>query len=642
MVKVPTVVLVDDSPDVRLYVRACLELSGRFAVVAEGGTGHDAVALAAAHQPDLMVLDVSMPEMDGLEALPRVCAASPGTRVVMFTGFEEEGLGARARELGAVALREKSMSAQRLADDLTAIMSAPPPLAAPDHSTRSDRLTETSTVLDEHRERFREVFDEAAIGMGTMTLAGQLVRANRALASLVGRPMESLVGTDFHEVLPDDDGHPFAEALGTAIMSNADVVQFEHGLAAKPASARIRTTLAPIRDSHGAALYLFAQLQDVTEQRAAETALRQSEERFRLLVEAVTDYAIFMLDADGRVQSWNAGAQRMKGYTSEEIIGQHFRRFYPAEMQQLEHPEHELMLALRDGRYEEEGWRVRKDGGRFWANVVLTAIHDPQRGHIGYTKVTRDVTERRRMLIEQEAATAALARANKDLEAANVRLARIAEDQAQFLAATVHELRTPIAVLGGAADLLRSEGQLQTRQRQDLLESVAANATRLRRLVDDLLMAARLDAHAVRLDLDSVALQPLLARAVAAANQRFGADDVHLDLPNGDLVAVADAERLDQILDNLINNALSHGRPPVHVSAAAVDGRIELRVTDSGEGVPDELRSRLFTRYASAARGGTGLGLYIVRELAQAQGGDAWYEEGPPPTLAVSVPRAGS
>src|SRR4029079_6154901 len=114
---IPTVVLVDDSPDVRLFVRTYLELSGRFAVVAEGDTGFDAISLAAVHQPDLMVLDVSMPEMDGLEALPRVCAASPGTRVVMFTGFEEEGLGDRARQLGAVALREKSASVQLLADD---------------------------------------------------------------------------------------------------------------------------------------------------------------------------------------------------------------------------------------------------------------------------------------------------------------------------------------------------------------------------------------------------------------------------------------------------------------------------------------------------------------------------------------------
>lgn len=557
----------------------------------------------------------------------------------MSTGFEEEGLGDRARELGAVALREKSMAVQLLADDLTAMMTVVPPVSTPDHAIaiRHAHVGASSTVLDEHRERFREVFDEAAIGMGTVTLAGHLVRVNRALASIVALPLESLVGTDFQEVLPQDQGHAFAEVLTKAIVGDAGVVQFEHGLVSQAAGAQIRTTLAPIRDSQGAALYLFAQLQDVTEQRAAETALQQSEERFRLLVEAVTDYAIFMLDTEGRVQSWNAGAERMKGYTSAEIIGQHFRRFYPLEVQELRHPEHELMLALRDGRYEEEGWRVRKDGSRFWANVVLTAIQDPQRGHVGFAKVTRDVTERRRMLVEQDAASTALAHANQELEAANERLAHVAEDQAQFLAATVHELRTPIAILGGAADILREERELSEPQRNQLLESVAANSTRLRRLVDDLLMAARLDARSVRLDLGPLSVRPVLSQVVAAATQRFGVDSIQLDLPDGDLVVIADAERLAQILDNLIDNAMTHGRPPVRVSAAITEGKAVLRVSDFGEGVPEELRSRLFNRYATAARAGTGLGLYIVRQLAQAQGGDAWYEDEPSPTFAVSL-----
>ena len=635
----PTVVLVDDSPDVRMLVRACLQMSGGLEVVAEGATGHDAISLARHHRPDLMLLDVSMPGMDGLEALPQVRAVSPGTRVVMFTGFEEQGLGDRARELGAVALREKSSSVLLLADELLALMAVEATVSPPDASldTHDSLSSVSTTVLDEHRERFREVFDEAAIGMGTMTLAGHLVRANRALAAIVAQPLESLVGTAFQDLLPDDAQGSFDDVLA-AITTDVAVVQFEHGLAGMPASTRVRTVLAPIRDSRGVALYLFTQLQDVSEQRAAEAALRQSEERFRLLVEAVTDYAIFMLDPEGRVQSWNAGAQRMKGYASEEIIGQHFRRFYPVEIQRLRHPEHELEMALRDGRYEEEGWRVRKDGGRFWANVVLTAVHDPSGDHVGFAKITRDVTERRRMLVEQQSASTALARANKELEAANARLARVAEDQAHLLAATVHELRTPIAVLGGAADILRGEQQLEESERDRLLGAMVANVTRLRRLVDDLLMATRLDARAVILDLQPVALRPLLDQAVEAANRRFGADSAQVDLPEGDLVVLADAERLGQILDNLVNNAMDHGQPPVRISAATADAMIEIRVADGGDGVPADLRDRLFDRYVTAARTGTGLGLFIVRELARAHGGDAWYEDGSQPTFLVSLP----
>jgi PAS domain S-box-containing protein len=138
----------------------------------------------------------------------------------------------------------------------------------------------------------------------------------------------------------------------------------------------------------------------VTGQRLAEAALRASEMRFRLLVASVEDYAIFTLDPNGVVVSWNAGAQRSKGYRAEEIIGRHFRVFYPPDKQQSRHPEHELRLALRDGRYEEEGWRLRKDGSRFWANVVITAVYDDTGAHLGFAKVTRDTSERRRM--EQE------------------------------------------------------------------------------------------------------------------------------------------------------------------------------------------------------------------------------------------------
>ena len=641
MADVPTVVLVDDAPEVRLLVRTVLEMSGDLHVVAEGSTGFDAIALARHHRPDLMLLDISMPQMDGLAALPQVCAVSPGTRVIMFTGFEEQGLGARARELGAVALREKSTPLRLLAQELLALMTVDTPHSPPSLpiDTSDEMSALSTTVLDEHRERFREVFDSAAIGMGTMTLAGRLVRANSALAAIVGRPPASLVGTAFQDLLPGDAAEAFVEVLTAAITTDVGVVQLEHGLAGEKGDPRVRTALAPIRDAQGVALYLFAQLQDVSEQRAAEAALRQSEERFRLLVNAVTDYAIFMLDPDGRIQSWNAGAQRMKGYTSTEIIGQHFRRFYPLEKQQARHPEHELETALRDGHYEEEGWRVRKDGSQFWANVVLSAIHDPSGVHVGFAKITRDVTERRRMLIEQASASTALAEANHELEVANARLARVAEDQAQFLAATVHELRTPIAILGGAADLLQDEGQLKESARRQLLDSMVANATRLRLLVDDLLMAARLDAHAVVLDLQPVALRPLLTRSVEEANQRAGTASAHVERCDDDLRVMADAERLGQILDNLLSNAMNHGRPPVRVSAVPFADTIELRVADNGAGVHADLRARLFDRYATASRTGTGLGLFIVRELARAHRGDAWYEDTPSPTFVVSVPR---
>src|SRR3954469_15491565 len=251
--------------------------------------------------------------------------------------------------------------------------------------------------------------------------------------------------------------------------------------------------ITPLHDDDGRHVGLAKVTRDVSERREQEEALRQSEERFRLLVEAVGDYAIFMLDPDGRIASWNTGAERSNGYTAEEIIGQHFRVFYPPEQQAARHPEHELEIALREGRYEEEGWRIRKDGTRFWANVVITAVRDEHHQLVGFAKVTRDVSERREMLAEQQRSAIALAEAN-------ARLQQVAEDQAHFLAVTAHELRTPVGVLSGTADTLASHwADLEDEERAQLLDGMRASSLRLRRLLTDLLTASRLQASALEL-----------------------------------------------------------------------------------------------------------------------------------------------
>ena len=231
--------------------------------------------------------------------------------------------------------------------------------------------------------------------MATVTLAGQIVRANRSLGAILDRSVDELVGTSYAA---------FAGTATGALRAAARRDPRRHGggrsgrarrRRRRCAPRRVVATFAPVLDSSRRPLYLFVQVQDVTVQRGAEEELRRSEVRFRLLVDNVEDYAIFMLSPEGLVESWNAGAQRIKGYTEDEIVGRHFRTFYPPEVQEARHPEHELELALRDGHYEEEGWRVRKDGSRFWATVLITAVHDRDGRHVGFAKVTRDVTRRR-------------------------------------------------------------------------------------------------------------------------------------------------------------------------------------------------------------------------------------------------------
>lgn len=613
-------VVVDDAAEVRVLVRTQLRLSGRFSVVAEAGSGLEAIDLCQQHQPDLVLLDVSMPEMDGLEALVRIREVAPNTRVVMFTGFDEAGLGDRARELGAAALIEKSTAITRLADQLAAICDdATVPSEPGEIAGESDR-----TVLDDHLERFREVFEEAAIGMATMTLTGRVVRANKAICQLVGRTAGELVGMPYAELAAERDAGAIAKALREAQDGAGRVVQFEHTSRAAAEQRHLLATAAPVRDARGRPLYLFLQCQDVTAQLRTEEQLRQSEQRFRLLVEAVQDYAIFMLDTEGRVISWNAGAERIKGYRGSEIIGRHFRVFYPEEVQASGHPEYELEIARTRGKYGEEGWRIRKDGSRFWASVVITAVRDQTGDLIGFAKVTRDMSERRQALLDAE---------------------REAADQARFLAVTAHELRSPIGVLAGSAKLLVEHlAELTDPERAELMDSISVSATRLQRLLRDLLTAARLEARAVQLKWQDIDVAGLLAGAIAAARSAQPDAEIELDAPAG-LRVHGEPDRLAQAVDNLITNALRYGAAPVCIRARAVDDHVEIAVSDGGPGVPADLQERLFERFASGtSSGGTGLGLYIVRELARAHGGEASYgrDDAGRPCFTIVLPPPGA
>ncbi len=296
--------------------------------------------------------------------------------------------------------------------------------------------------------------------------------------------------------------------------------------------------------------------------------------------------------------------------------------FYPPEKQAEKHPEHELEIARSEGSYEEEGWRIRKDGSRFWAHVTITAVRDEEGVLVGFAKVTRDSTERRRML--------------SLLEHANEQLQLAADEQAEFLAVTAHELRSPVGVLASSATLLaRRYEDLTPEERGELAEGVDRNAAQLRRLLDDLLTASR--AHMRTLDLRPVelAVDEHLESLVAALRNARPDTEVVLDAAPG-LVAYADPGRFGQMVDNLLLNAVRHGQPPVTVGARAEGNQVVVTVSDAGAGVPREILPRLFERYGTST-GGTGLGLYIVRELALAHGGTAEYDAAEK-TFAIRLP----
>ena len=609
----PTLVLVDDSDEVRALVRTRLQLSGEFDIVGEGRDGSEAIGLAFKYEPDVLLMDTSMPTMDGLEALPAVLTLAPDTKVVIFTGFEERGLAQAARELGASDFIEKSIRIDELADRLLRVAGAA--VSRPKAEPPRGRLRVVGQdvvgadeagqeVLDEHLERFREVFDRAAIGMATLTLNGSVVRANAALAEMMRCEPIDLVGVDYGQ-LTNGRGEDLDAGLEAISRSGESMVMFEHQLPGVDDRA-VRVTLAPIRDSKGQPLYVFAQVQDISLQRRAQDELRRSEELFRALVTAVRDYAIYMLDPDGNVATWNAGAQRIKGYTAQEIIGQNFRIFYPEEEQAAGHPEQNLALALRDGSFAEEGWRVCKDGTQFWASVVITAVYDESGRHIGFAKVTRDQTEQR---IYEEQHQQAI------------------EQQTHLLALTAHELRTPTAVIEGSAALLQEQWErLTDPDRAQLISGISTSAARLQRLVTDLATASRLQSDALVLRPEELTLGELLTTSIERARTANNGAQIQLELAE-DVTFHADAGRLAQSVDNLLDNAIRHGQEPITVIGRTTAQGVEIRICDAGPGVPQDLAPRLFDRFAVAGRtGGTGLGLYLVREIARGHGGDATYQ----------------
>jgi PAS domain S-box-containing protein len=352
------------------------------------------------------------------------------------------------------------------------------------------------------------------------------------------------------------------------------------------------------------------------------------EEVFRLLVEAVQDYAIFLLSPDGHVRTWNLGAERAKGYSADEIIGQHFSVFYTPEDRAVGRPDRLLRQAASEGTVEDEGWRLRKDGSRFWADVVLTALRDPQGALYGFAKVTRDLTERRAaakqeqiLLIEQRARAAA----EEALLARN-----------RFLSIASHELKTPVASLQLAAESIvraRDLGRLDQARLGTGLGRILTATRRLASLVDELLDVSSLASDSLPPNRAPTNVVALVAEVIA----RFadaGEARVRLDAPAA-VTIKADAPRLDQVVTNLVDNALKYSDAEAVVEVAVSEGPdgVTIIVADRGIGLDQGSEARLFEAFSrgdnAAHVQGLGLGLFISHQIVERHGGSIEAAEGP-------------
>jgi hypothetical protein len=409
--------------------------------------------------------------------------------------------------------------------------------------------------------------------------------------------------------------------------------------------------ITAMRNADGELLGFAKVTRDLTQRRIHEEELRRSEERFRLLVEGVRDYAIFMLDANGRIVTWNVGAERIKGYTASEIIGQHFSIFYPSDAKESRWPEHELQVAAEKGSFVDNGWRLRKDGTTFWANVTITALRDDTGHLLGYAKLTRDMTQTKRV----EAMELANQQREEMLDAE--RSARMAAQRAtrvkdEFLATLSHELRTPLsAILGWTQVLLRGESPKGPDEQKRAIEVIDRNARAQVQLIDDLLDLSRIMTGKIRLDLHQISFAGVVEAAMDSAMPTADAKGIRLKAILGatqDIVS-ADATRLQQVVWNLLTNALKFTPKggQVQVLLQRVNSHLELSVSDTGVGIPASYLPQVFDRFSqkdsSTTRtfGGLGLGLAICKQLVELHGGTiraASQGEGMGATFSVQLP----
>lgn len=398
-----------------------------------------------------------------------------------------------------------------------------------------------------------------------------------------------------------------------------------------------RFVISSFKDEHDQLIGFAVMIQDLSKYKESEERLRQSEEIARKVFDGIREYAVYTLDLEGNITSWNEGARRIKGYESKEAIGQHFSIFYPQEEVAIGKCQYELEEAIKTGRYEEDGWRVRKDGTSFWANVVLSAIRNDNNEVIGFTKVTRDMTDRKRaedlLKMSFKDLEKKIDKRTNELMTMNFKLQEAVKIRDEFLSIASHELKTPLTPLKLQTQMISKKilkGTFHNTDEKKLLKVMTVLETsvdRLSSLVENLLDVSRINLDRMVLHKETLNLKTVFEDLFDRYQSTIALSKTDVSLIiESDVTGEFDRLRIEQVFLNLLVNSLKYGeQKPVRIHLKQEGNVVYLSFHDNGTGIPKNQIDKIFERYekidAHKNVSGLGLGLYITKEIVMSHGG---------------------
>jgi PAS domain S-box-containing protein len=626
-----TILVIDDSATFREELRHALEAASYRVLTAS--TGDEGLRVAAHARPTAIIVDGMLPGIDGATVVRhiRLDTALRRTPCLLLTASEDRGAEVHALDAGADAFVRKGEDVAIVLARLGAVLRSAGTQMG-NENTASLMGPKKILVVDDSQTYLHEIsgalrgegYEVALAHSGEEAL--ELLAVQPVDCILLDLLMPGLGGQETCLRIKSAPGmRDIPLVMVTALEDRQTVIQ---GLSAGADDFIAKSSDFQVLKARVHAQIRRKQFEDENRRTREEllkkelqVAFLESEERFRILVEGVQDYAILMLDPHGNVASWNAGAERIKGYRADEIIGQNFSRFYPQEDIDQGKPEEELQIAAASGRSETECWRVRKDGSRFWANLVITAVRNSSGSLLGFSEISRDISERKRSEEHLVKKVAELKRSNDELQ--------------QFAYVASHDLQEPLRMVASYTQLLanRYKGRLDS-DADEFIAYAVEGSTRMQGLIQDLLAYSRAGTNgkALREISSENALKEALTN-LRAAIEESGAVVTHDSLPD----ITMDDTQLAQVFQNLVGNAIKYRSaevPNVHVSATKNGGKEWIfSVRDNGLGIDPQYFERIFILFqrlhGQTEFAGTGIGLAICKKILERLGGRIWVESQP-------------